>query len=479
MRKPYPMDPLIAKPAREIVALLKAGQVTPGELIDAAEARIQAVDGKLNALPTLCMDRARDAARKMTPPVAGAPGWLAGLPIAIKDLNNVAGVRTTFGSPIFADNISETSDIPVETLERNGALVIAKSNTPEFGAGANTFNEVFGATRNPWNTDLTCGGSSGGAAVAVATGQVWLATGSDLGGSLRTPASFCSVVGLRPSPGRIARSGPNPFDTLGVIGPMARDVRDVALLLDAMAGRHVGDVLSLADAPAPFLAAAEAPKLPKKVAFSADLGCLPVDPEIADICRRAAEKLASQGVQVEEVSPDFSGAGETFQTLRAAAFAGRHADLMAAHPGKFKPEIVWNTEKGLALTAGEIASAEVARGALIARVGKFLGEYDLLLCPAAPVAPFDVTIRYVEEIGDTRMDNYIEWIAITYCITLTACPALSLPAGFTSNGLPVGMQLIAANGEEARLLAHASAMEELFAVSDGLPIDPKIGDIPA
>jgi amidase len=404
-----------------------------------------------------------------------APGWLAGLPIAIKDLSNVAGVRTTFGSPIFADNISKTSDITVDILERNGALVIAKSNTPEFGAGANTFNEVFGATRNPWNTDLTCGGSSGGAAVAVATGQVWLATGSDLGGSLRTPASFCSVVGLRPSPGRVARSAANPLDTLGVIGPMARDVRDVALLLDAMAGRHAGDVLSLTNAPAPFLAAAEAPKLPKKVAFTPDLGCLAVDPEIADICRRAAQKLAAEGVQVEEVSPDFGDAGETFQTLRAAAYAGRHADLMDAHPGKFKPEIVWNTEKGLALTAREIAKAEAARGALIARTAKFLGEYDLLLCPAAQVPPFDVNIRYVEEIGDTRMDNYIEWIAITYCITLTACPALSLPSGFTAAGLPVGMQLIAANGEEARLLAHASAMEELFAVSDGLPIDPKAG----
>ncbi len=469
------MDPLIAKPAREVVALLKSGQVTPDQLIDAAEARIEAVDTKLNALPTLCTGRARDAARNLTPTGrdgAGARGWLAGLPIAVKDLSNVAGVRTTFGSPIFADHVPEASDITVEILERNGALVIAKSNTPEFGAGANTFNPVFGATLNPWNLDLTCGGSSGGAAVAVATGQVWLATGSDLGGSLRTPASFCSVVGLRPSPGRVARTTANPFDTLGVQGPMARDVRDTALLLDAMAGRHPGDVLSLNDAPAPFLEAAEAPKLPKKVAFSADLGFLPVDPEIAGICRRAAQKLAAEGVEVEEISPDFMGAGETFQTLRAAAFAGRHADLMRSHADKFKPEIIWNTEKGLALSAGEIAKAEAARGALIARVAEFLRHYDLLICPAAPVPPFDVTQRYVEAIGDTKMDNYIEWIAITYCITLTACPALSLPCAFTSDGLPIGMQLIAANGEEARLLSHASAIEELFAVATGLPIDP-------
>jgi len=473
------MDELIAKPAREIVALLIRGQVKPAELIDAAEARIRAVDGELNALPTLCLDRARAAAHQLVAPEGGAPGWLAGLPIAVKDLSNVAMVRTTFGSPIFADHVPNNSDITVEILEKNGALVIAKSNTPEFGAGANTFNEVFGATRNPWDTDLTCGGSSGGAAVAVATGQTWLATGSDLGGSLRTPASFCSVVGLRPSPGRVSRSTVNPFDTLGVIGPIARDVRDAALLLDAMAGRHPGDVFSLAFPPEPFLAAADAPKLPRKVAFTPDLGCLPVDPEVATVCRAAAEKLAAAGVDVVETTPDFYDAGETFQTLRAASFAGRHADLMAAHRDKLKPEIIWNTEKGLALSAGDVARAEAARGALIQRVSDFLGDYDLLLCPAAPVPPFDVTIRYVEKIGETSMDNYIEWIAITYCITLTACPVLALPCGFTRTGLPVGMQLIAANGEEVRLLSHGSAIEELLEVSSGLPIDPKAPQIPA
>lgn len=473
------MDELIAKSAREIVALLIGGQVKPAELIDAAEARIRAVDGKLNALPTLCLDRAREAARQLVPPEGSAPGWLAGLPVAVKDLSNVAGVRTTFGSPIFADHVPDSSDINIEILEKNGALVIAKSNTPEFGAGANTFNEVFGATRNPWDTGLTCGGSSGGAAVAVATGQAWLATGSDLGGSLRTPASFCSVVGLRPSPGRVSRSTVNPFDTLGVIGPMARDVRDAALLLDAMAGCHPGDVLSLALPSAPFLAAADAPKLPRKVAFTPDLGCLPVDPEVAAVCRAVVEKLAAAGVDVAETAPDFHDAGETFQTLRAASFAGRHADLMAAHRDQLKPEIIWNTEKGLALSASDVARAEAARGALIRRVADFLGNYDLLLCPAAPVPPFDVTIRYVEKIGETSMDNYIEWIAITYCITLTACPVLALPCGFTKTGLPVGMQLIAANGEDARLLSQGTAIEELLAVSSGLPLDPKAPHIPA
>ncbi|MEH6754966.1 MAG: amidase family protein, partial [Alphaproteobacteria bacterium] len=228
---------LISMSAREAVSRLKSGEVTPLELIDAAEERIAVVDPAVNALPTLCMDMARAAAKSMTVPDDPGPGWLGGLPIVVKDVTDVKGVRTTHGSPIFAENISERDDISVEVLKRNGAIVIGKSNTPEFAAGANTFNEVFGKTLNPWNTDMTCGGSSGGAAVAVATGMSWLATGTDLGGSLRTPASFCSVVGLRPSPGRVA-AGPqrDPFQSLSMNGPIARNVLDVALMLDAEVG---------------------------------------------------------------------------------------------------------------------------------------------------------------------------------------------------------------------------------------------------
>ena len=400
------------------------------------------------------------------------PGWLAGLPIAVKDLSDVKGVRTTFGSPIYANNISTQTDITVELLERRGAIVLAKSNTPEFGAGANTFNEVFGKTRNPWNTALTCGGSSGGSAAALAAGEVWLATGTDLGGSLRTPASFCSVVGLRPSPGRVARSAANPFDTMSVAGPMARDVADLALFLDAMVGRHPGDPLAW-DAPGPtFQRVAASKTLPKRVAFSPNLGFLPVEPEIADRCRRAAHRLSQAGVIVEEASPDLGDAVDIFQTLRAAAFAARYKPLYDAHRDKLKPEVIWNIEQGLKLTPVEIGRAEMARGALYRRMNSFFADYDLLLCPAAPVAPFDVDIRWVDEIAGHRFDNYIEWIAITFAITVAACPALSLPCGFTADRKPVGLQMIAPNGGEAALLAAAAAAEEIFGISRALPIDP-------
>ena len=270
---------MIALTAREAVRLLRNGALAPLELIDAALERVAVTDGSLNALPTLCPERARERARRLMadPPDAPGPGWLAGLPIVVKDLEDVAGVRTTYGSPIYADHVPGRSSLVVERLEANGAIVLAKSNTPEFGAGANTFNEVFGETRNPWNAALTCGGSSGGSAAALATGQTWLATGSDLGGSLRTPASFCSVVGLRPSPGRVA-TGPRelPFDTLSVAGPMARTVADVALMLDAMAGRHPADPLSLTEPAEPFTIAAASRRAPRRVAFSPDLGISPV-----------------------------------------------------------------------------------------------------------------------------------------------------------------------------------------------------------
>ena len=299
-------------------------------------------------------------------------GLLAGLPVAIKDLNPVAGVRTTYGSPIYADHVPDESDIAVLRIEAAGGVVLAKSNTPEFGAGGQTFNEVFGATRNPWNTSLTCAGSSGGAAVALATGQVWLAHGSDLGGSLRTPGAFCSVVGLRPSPGRVPR-GPSDsgFNYLSVNGPMARNVADAALFLDVMAGLDPRDPLSWPAPSVPYREAVAAPAAPRRIAFSPDLGFMPVDPEVRDICARAMAHFEGMGVAVEEHAPDFSGAMETFHTFRAVLFVTDHAERMKAHRDKFKPEIVWNYEKGLALTAADVAQAEAGRAALFQRMAAF------------------------------------------------------------------------------------------------------------
>jgi amidase len=469
-----PMDELIRMTARRAVDALRAGEVSPLELVDAAEARIEAVDGAINALPTRCFDRAREhAGRLMALPVAER-GPLAGLPFAVKDLSNVAGVRSTQGSPIYAETVPERSDIMVETLERRGGIVIAKSNTPEFGAGANTFNEVFGKTRNPWNTDLTCGGSSGGAAAALAAGEVWLATGSDLGGSVRIPAGFCSVVGLRPGTGRIAVGpDPMPFADMSVKGPMARTVGDVALMFDAMLGAHPEDPRSF-DAPArPFLAAVDQPVAPLRVGFSRDLGISPVDPESADICQAAAGRFAEMGATVEHASPDFSGAIETFQTLRAARFAATMGPLLDSHRDQLKPEVIWNIEAGLALSPDDVGVAERERSALFRRVAAFFGDYDLLLCPTTAVPPFDVDIRYLTEIGGVAFDNYVHWLAITFVLTLTTCPVLSVPCGFTKAGLPVGLQIAGPPRAEAAVLGAGALFEDLAGLAGRVPIDPR------
>jgi amidase len=463
--------------AQAVVRLLRQSRVSPLELIEAALARIAATDRVLNALPTLCAERARDRARRLmesASAVAPGPGWLGGLPLAVKDLNDVAGVRTTYGSPIYADAVPARSDILVERLEANGGVVLAKSNTPEFGAGANTFNAVFGETLNPWNPRLTVGGSSGGSAAALAAGQVWLATGSDLGGSLRTPASFCSVVGLRPSPGRVPH-GPEarPFDTLAVDGPMGRTVGDVALMLDAMVARHPEDPISLELPPEPFQMAAAERRRPQRVAFSPDLGITPVDAEVRALCAAAARRFAEAGAVVEEACPDFSGAAECFGVLRALGFVAGHREHYQRHRDKLKPDVIWNIERGLALTADDIARAELARGALYHRVVEFFRRYDLLLCPAACVPPFDVKTRWIKELNGVAFDNYVEWIRITYAVTLTSCPALSLPCGFTRDGRPVGLQMVGRPRGEAELLGAAAALEEILDLARLTPIDPR------
>ncbi|MFO1038253.1 MAG: amidase family protein [Geminicoccaceae bacterium] len=470
------MSDLWRRPAREVVALLEAREITPDEAIDSVLERIAAVEPAVNALPTLCVERARERAKRLPEPAADGRGWLAGLPVVIKDLVEVEGVRTTYGSPIHADHVPDRSAFEVERLEAHGAVVLAKSNTPEFGAGANTFNEVLGITRNPWDTRLTCAGSSGGAAVALATGTAWLADGSDVGGSLRTPAAFCGIVGLRPSPGRVP-SGPSnlPFDPLPVEGPMARDVRDLALMLDAMAGFDARDPLSF-DAPAEaFAKAVERPPALRKIAWSPDLGGItPVDPEIAAICATAAARFADLGAVVDEARPDLRRSEEVFTALRAARFAYSKAPQLSEHRDLLKPEIVWNIEHGLSLTPGEIGRAERERAAMQQRMAAFLSDYDLLLTPAAVAPPFPVEQRWLETLNGHRFPSYIDWVAIAYAITLTGCPALSLPCGFTRAGLPVGLQIVGPPRGEAKLLAAAAALEDVLGLAGSVPIDPRV-----
>jgi amidase len=465
---------LIRSTACAIVDRLNSGDVTPIDLLDALEKRIAEVDGKTNALPTLCFDRARVHAKALMQKPRGERGVLAGLPVPIKDLNNVAGVLTTQGSPIFKDTVPTRSDIVVEHLEANGGVIYAKSNTPEFGAGANTFNEVFGATRNPWDLSRSAAGSSGGAAVALATGTAWLAHGTDMGGSLRNPASFCGIVGMRPSIGRVAHTPAAKIDrNLSVNGPMARNVEDLALLLDAMSGEHPADPLSLPSLPTSFLSAARSGSRPKRVAYSPDLGITPVDPEVAAITRKAASRFAEAGIIVEEAHPDFREAHECFHVLRAFDFAISKAALLRSKRDQLKPEVIWNIEEGLKLTVEQLERAEAQRIAMAARALEFFKTYDLLLTPATIVTPFPVEERFVAECAGKKFDNYFEWLGIVYAITLACCPALSLPCGFTASGLPVGLQMVAAPRGEALLLAGAKVLEDILGLRGATPIDPR------
>ncbi len=469
------MDELIGRSALDVVHALRTGAISPLDCLDVLEKRVAAVNGPVNALVTLCFERARSRAKALMARPVGERGALCGLPVPIKDLSDVAGVRSTQGSLIFKDRIAEVSDLMVRHLEAEGGIVYAMSNTPEFGAGAQTFNDVFGITRNPWDTRLTPAGSSGGAAVALATGMAWVAQGSDLGGSLRNPASFCGVVGLRPSPGRVAASVHSKIDgTLGVDGPMARNVLDCALLFDAMTGEEAGDLRSLAKPASGFLRAAQSGWKPKRVAVSRDLGITPVDPEVAEIIVAAARKLEAAGVIVEEAHPDLREAMESFQVLRALGFATGMRQLLIDHRDKLKPEVIWNIEKGLKLSGEDIAWAEAMRGALFRRMHEFLSHYDLLVCPATIVPPFPVEDRYVKSCNGIEFETYVDWLLIVAVATLCACPAISIPCGFTKSNLPVGLQVIGPNRGEAKLLGAAKFMEDIFGLASITPIEPKV-----
>jgi amidase len=478
---------LIQLTATQAVAKLRAGEVSPLEMIDAAAERIAAVEPAVNALPTLCLDRARDHAKALMNgqrrEAENQPGWLAGLPVAIKDLTEVAGVRTTFGSLIFADHVPDRSHPIVERIERLGGVVIAKSNTPEFGAGGSTFNEVFGRTRNPWNTSLTCGGSTGGGAVALATGEVWLAHGSDHGGSLRRPATYCSVVGLRPSPGRVTRGAQEDlWSPLSVQGPMARNIPDLALFLDTMAGWDIDDPMTY-DAPArsyvDAVAAAEAEK-PLRVAFTTDFGgAMPMDRETAAICAKEVRRLEALGIAVEEAFPDLGALNEAFLVLRSQHFVVDREELLATKRALLKPDIVWQTERGLAETPSRLAWAEHERARFFRAMRDIFARCDVLITPGASTPAFDVNLRAPEKIGGQVLENYMGGSLINAFATLASCPAVAVPCGFDRHGRPVGLQVVAPPRRDARALQVAALFEATTGLDRMLPLDPRGGTVPA
>jgi amidase len=477
-------DELIRLTATQAVTRLKRGDITPLDLIDAAERRIAEVEPTLNALPTLCLERGREQARRLMRgegrEAENEPGWLAGLPVAIKDLTDVAGVRTTYGSPIFRDHIPSTSHPLVERIEKKGGIVIAKSNTPEFGAGGSTFNEVFGRTRNPWNTALTPGGSTGGGAAALASGEVWLAHGSDHAGSLRRPATYCSVVGLRPSAGRITRgTSNNLFAPLSVQGPMARNVADVALFLDTMVGLCPRDPLTF-DAPGQsFSSAVSMPVAPKHVAFTADFGGkVPVDSEMRDICTAAVRRFEDLGAVVEEASPDFGNIAEAFLTLRSQHYVVDRELMLRTHRHLIKPDIVWNTELGLEQSPSKIAAAERERAALFRRCVDFFSTWDLLVTPGASTPAFDVNLRMPAAIDGKKLEHYLGASLITAATTMMGLPSIAVPCGFDRWGRPVGLQIVGRHRAEAVLLQAAALFEGATGLAHCVPIDPRPGTVP-
>ena len=475
---------LIRLTAREAVRRLAKREISPLDLIDAAEKRIAACEPAINALPTLCLDRAREHAKRLLRgegrEADGEAGWLGGLPIAIKDVNDVAGVRTTYGSPIFANHVPTASHPVVERIERKGGIVIAKSNTPEFASGGSTFNEVFGRTSNPWNTALTPGGSTGGGAAALAAGEVWLAHGSDHAGSLRRPAAYCSVVGLRPSPGRVTRgTSNNLYAPLSVQGPMARNIPDLALFLDTMAGFCPRDPQTF-DAPSKsFLSAVETPIAPKRVAYTDDFGgAFPVDRETREMCRDGLRHFEAMGATVEEAHPDPGEIAEAFMVLRAQSYVVDRELMIQEHRDKFKADIVWNTELGLKSTPSRIAWAERERAAFYRRVAAFYATYDVLVMPGASTPAFDVTKRMPDRIDGEPLDNYLGGSLVTAIPTLMGVPSLVLPCGFDRFGRPVGLQMVGGPRGEAALLAAAALFEQAAGHADRVPIDPRPGVVP-
>ncbi len=463
--------------AVEAVDLLRQRKVSPVELVNAAIRRIEATDAEINAVPIRCFDRALDAARGMERNYnrhRSDPRSLCGLPIAVKDMTDVAGVRCTYGSTLFADRVPKRSDVLVETLERRGAIVLVKSNTPEFASagGLNTTNELFGATRNPWDTGLTSGGSSGGSAAAVASGQVWLATGTDLGGSLRQPASFCSVVGLRPTPGRVARSNSLPYDTLCVVGPIGRTVSDVALMLDAMVGESPRDPISLPMPHNRYARGAQTWRGTKRVAFSPDLGICPVAAEVAELCAAAAARFADVGLVVKCSSPDFSSAREILNVLRPAWLAAHWGYLIKTHDDRLSGSFKARLHTGVKLSARVIWEAEKKRAALAQNVVQFFDQYDLLICPTVPIPAFPIGTARIANIDGVSLAAESDWMLLTYVVSLVGCPALSLPCGFASDGRPIGLQLIAAPRAEGKLFRMAALLEAILNLPGKTPIDP-------
>lgn len=457
------MNELCFMSAAELARRIRARELSAAEVLRAHVQQIERVDPAVNAMVTRTFEQAETSARAIDARLARGEdcGPLAGLPVAHKDLAVTKGVRTTFGSPLFRDFVPDTDAIIVERLREAGAVMVGKTNTPEFGAGSQTFNTVFGATRNPWNLERTCGGSSGGAAVALACGMVPIADGSDFGGSLRNPASFCNVVGFRPTPGRVPNWPTfNAWFSLPVVGPMARSVEDVALMLSAVAGPDRRCPISVHEAGERFARPLARDMKGVRIAWSRDLDGLPIEGAVLETLERALPAFEGLGCVVEPATPDLSDADEIFEVLRAWNFDLSHGELLRTRRSQLKQTVIWNIEEGQRLSGSKVASAERKRTELFARMRAFFDRWDYLVCPVAQVLPFDVDTEYPMAIDGKPLASYIEWMRSCYRISATTLPAISVPAGFSRDGLPVGLQIVGRYLDDFGVLQVAHAFEQ-------------------
>ena len=457
-------DDLCTRPATELATLLRAREISARELLEAHLDRIDRLNPQLNAVVTLDAGGARAAADAADSALAaGRPvGPLHGLPVAHKDTHATGGMRTTWGSPLHAQTVPVRDELVVARLKAAGAIRIGKTNVPEFAAGSHTFNPVFGVTHNPYRHGLSAGGSSGGAAAALAAGLVPLAEGSDMGGSLRNPAAFCNVVGLRPTPGRVptwpAAMG---WSQISVQGPMGRTVSDVALQLSAIAGPDRRVPISLDDDPASFATPLPTSLEGLRIAWAPDLGGrVPVAPAITAVLSASIGVFERLGASVHKDCPDLSGADEVFGTLRAWLFDASFGELVRKNPDKVKETIRWNAEAGAKLTGTDVGRAEVLHTKLFEQVVAFFERYDVLLAPTTQVMPFPVEVEYPTEVAGVALGDYLQWMRSCTLISATGCPALSVPGGFTSDGLPVGLQVIGAPRADRRVLEVGHAFEQ-------------------
>jgi len=449
--------------AIEMARLIRTKKLSAREALAAHLKQIERVNPKVNAIVTLVPEMAAAAAAKADEMQARGEklGALHGLPVAHKDLLDTRGIRTTFGSRLYKENIPAEDDIVVDRMRRAGAITIGKTNTPEFGAGSQTFNEVFGATHNPYDLTKTCGGSSGGAAVALACGFVPVASGSDTGGSLRNPAAFCNVVGFRPSIGRV----PNPqaafaWLTLSTSGCLGRSVADLAFALSTIAGPDSRAPLSIDEPGERFARPLDRSFKGVRVAWFKDLGGVPFDPRVRTVVDGHRKTFESLGCIVEQEEPDFAPAEVAFRILRAWNTANAYGERLRQHPDLFKDTLKGEIEDGLRLTGADVARAETAHGLLWRRFQEFLEKYEYFVLPTTQLPPFDVNTPYPTEIAGVKFDSYIDWMKSCWYVSATGNPAASVPAGFTLEGLPVGVQIVGRNKEDFGVLQMAHAFEQ-------------------